>query len=121
MHEHPHARGEAHEVPGLASVFARPSIATVLTASGLAGVTFGALFTFHQPYVLALGITRVSDFLVAYAIAAVFVRAFLGGLADRLGRLRVTEFSLGVYLTFKGFKTTPVADAEDAVRTPIAA
>jgi predicted MFS family arabinose efflux permease len=97
VRERPHARGEAREVPGLASVFARPRIAAVLVASGLAGITFGAMFTFHQPYALSLGIERVSDFLVAYAIAAVFVRAVLGGLADRLGRLRVAQFSLAVY------------------------
>jgi predicted MFS family arabinose efflux permease len=78
-------------------VFARPGLATILIASGLAGVTFGAMFTFHQPYALSLGITRVSDFLVAYAIAAVFVRAVLGGVSDRLGRLRVAEYSLAVY------------------------
>ncbi len=97
VHEHPHGRGPAHKVPGLRSVFARPGLAPVLVACGLAGVTFGAMFTFHQPYALSLGIERVSDFLVAYAIAAVFVRAVLGGLADRLGRLLVTEFSLGAY------------------------
>ena len=96
VREHPRARGEA-KVPGLASVFGRPDIATVLVACALAGVTFGALFTFHQPYALSLGIERVSDFLVAYAIAAVFVRAFLGGLADRLGRLRMSELSLALY------------------------
>jgi MFS family permease len=97
VREHPRTRGAARDVPGLSSVFARPGLATVLAVSGLAGVTFGAMFTFHQPYALSLGIARVSDWLVAYAIAAVFVRAFLGGLADRLGRLRVTEFSLAVY------------------------
>lgn len=97
VREHPHARGEAREIPGLASVFGRPGLATILVASGLAGVTFGAMFTFHQPYALSLGISRVSDFLVAYAIAAVFVRALLGGVADRLGRLLVAQFSLAVY------------------------
>ncbi len=97
VRERPHARGEAREVPGLASVFTRPGIGTLLVASSLAGVTFGAMFTFNQPYALSLGITRVSDFLVAYSIAAVLVRAFLGSVADRLGRLTVAEFSLAVY------------------------
>ena len=97
VRERPHTRGEAREVPGLAVVFARPGLATVLVACGLAGVTFGAMFTFHQPYALSLGIERVSDFLVAYAIAAVFVRAVLGGLADRFGRLHVAELSLALY------------------------
>ena len=51
----------------------------------------------HQPYALSLGISRVSDFLVAYSIAAVIVRGFLGGVADRLGRLTVARCALFVY------------------------
>lgn len=97
VRERPHTRGTTREVPGLGSVFARPGIAPILWASGLAGVTFGALFTFHQPYALSLGIARVSDFLVAYSIAAVIVRGVFGGVADRLGRLLVARAALVVY------------------------
>jgi MFS family permease len=97
VRERPHSRGEAREIPGLRSVFARPGLGPVLIASALAGVTFGAMFTFHQPYALSLGITRVSDFLVAYSIAAVIVRGLLGGVADRLGRRQVARFALAVY------------------------
>jgi predicted MFS family arabinose efflux permease len=97
VRERPHARGATGPVPGLASVFARPSIAPALLACGLAGVTFGAMFTFHQPYALSLGITHVSVFLVAYSFSAVIVRGLLGSVADRLGRLRVARFALFVY------------------------
>jgi predicted MFS family arabinose efflux permease len=97
VRERPHTRGAEREIPGLASVFARRGMAGVLGASALAGVTFGAMFTFHQPYALSLGISRVSDFLVAYSIAAVIVRAVFGGAADRLGRLQVARFALLVY------------------------
>ena len=97
VRERPHSRGALREIPGLSSVFARPGMPVVLGASALAGVTFGAMFTFHQPYALSLGISRVSDFLVAYSIAAVIVRGLFGGVADRLGRMRVARFALVVY------------------------
>lgn len=97
VRERPHTRGSTGDVPGLASVFTRTGIAPVLLASGLAGITFGAMFTFHQPYALSLGITHVSVFLVAYSIAAVLVRGLLGSVADRVGRLAVARFALFVY------------------------
>ncbi len=97
VRERPHTRGETREIPGLRSVFARPGMTPILLVSGLAGVTFGAMFTFHQPYALSLGISRVSDFLVAYSIAAVIVRGLFGGVADRLGRLQVARFALAIY------------------------
>ncbi len=99
VRERPHTRGEAREVPGLRDVLARPGIVSILLASGLAGVTFGAMFTFHQPYALSLGITRVADFLVAYSLAAVIMRSLFGGVADRLGRIEVTRFALAIYGT----------------------
>lgn len=97
VREPSHERGETREIPGLRSVFARPGIGPMLLASGLAGVTFGALFTFHQPYALSLGIARVSDFLVAYSLAAVVMRGVFGGVADRVGRIEVTRFALVLY------------------------
>jgi MFS family permease len=55
------------------------------------------MFTFHQPFALSLGIERVSDFFVAYSIAAGIVRGPFGSLADRAGRMRVTRFALAIY------------------------
>ena len=53
------------------------------------GAAFGAMFTFSQPFALELGITRVRGFFIAYTAAALFSRLGIGGLADRVGRLRV--------------------------------
>lgn len=98
VREHlPTPSGDGREVPGIASALARPGFARVMTVAALAGVTFAAAFTFHQPFALSLGIARVSDFLVAYSIAAMVVRGPLGSLADRAGRVPVTRFSLAVY------------------------
>jgi predicted MFS family arabinose efflux permease len=88
---------EAAPAPGIGATLARPGFPRVLAVSALAGVTFAAAFTFHQPFALSLGIQRVSDFFVAYSITAMLVRGPLGALADRAGRVRVTAFSLGVY------------------------
>jgi predicted MFS family arabinose efflux permease len=91
----PHA--DAEPVPGILHALARPGFARILGIAALAGVAFAAAFTFHQPFALSLGIARVSDFLVAYSIAAVVVRGPFGSLADRAGRLRVTRFALAAY------------------------
>ena len=87
----------APRVPGIGAALSRPGFARVMCVSALAGVAFAALFTFHQPFALSLGIERVSDFFVAYSIAAGIVRGPFGSLADRAGRLRVTRFALGIY------------------------
>jgi predicted MFS family arabinose efflux permease len=91
------SRSDSREVPGIGSALARPGFLRVMAVSSLAGVTFAAAFTFHQPFALSLGIERVSDFLVAYSIAAVVARGPFGALADRAGRVRVTRFALVVY------------------------
>lgn len=83
--------------PALLATARRPGLARVLLASALSGVTFGALFTFHQPWALELGYSSVSPFLVGYSIAAVGVRTGLGDLADRTGRRRVALGSAALY------------------------
>ncbi|HUK65017.1 MAG TPA: MFS transporter, partial [Dongiaceae bacterium] len=82
---------------GLRSALARPGFVRVMAVSSLAGVGFAAGFTFHQPFALSLGIARVSDFFIAYSVAASIVRGPFGSLADRAGRLQVTRLSLVVY------------------------
>jgi predicted MFS family arabinose efflux permease len=91
----PHA--DAPPVPGIGAALARPGFARVMCVSALAGVSFAAMFTFHQPFALSLGIERVSGFFVAYSVAAGVVRGPFGSLADRAGRLRVTRFALAIY------------------------
>lgn len=82
--------------PGWGAVLQRHTL-SVLVAIGLAGVGFGALFAFHQPFALSLGIDRVSDFFVGYTAAAVLVRVGLGHIADRFGRKRVALAALFFY------------------------
>jgi MFS family permease len=95
-HRHP-PLAEDMTVPGLGAVLERPRFARVCAISALAGVTFAAMFTFHQPFALSLGIHRVSDFFVAYSAAAVVVRGPFGGWADRAGRMRVAGIALVTY------------------------
>jgi MFS family permease len=77
----------------------RGSLRHVLFASALMGAAFAAMFTFQQPYVLALGGKNVSPFFVGFTVAAVSVRLFLGSLGDRYGHRRVSRIALVAYGT----------------------
>jgi MFS family permease len=61
------------------------------------GAAMSAMITYHQPFALALGIENVSGFFVAYALAAIIVRAGLGHFIDRAGRRRIAITSLCLY------------------------
>jgi predicted MFS family arabinose efflux permease len=82
----------------LLQVLRLPGMAPIMIASAMTGWMFGTLFTFYQPWALLQGITRVSDYLVAYAGAAVAVRILAGSLADRLGRLLVVRMMALLYI-----------------------
>jgi MFS family permease len=82
---------------GLARVLRRPSLLRLIFVIAMVGAAMGTVVTFHQPFALGLGIETVSGFFVAYAAAAMFVRAVLGHWIDRAGRQRVAIFSLCVY------------------------
>jgi MFS family permease len=69
----------------------------LLLVSAVLGVAFGAVFTFYQPLALARGITRVSDFLVAYTVGALAVRLGFARLIDRVGPRRVAFASFLFY------------------------
>jgi predicted MFS family arabinose efflux permease len=69
----------------------------LLFVSVVLGIACGTMFTFHQPLALARGMSRVSDFLVAYTVGAVAVRVGLGGLIDRVGPRRVAFGSFVLY------------------------
>jgi MFS family permease len=69
----------------------------LLATSVVLGIACGAMLTFHQPLALARGITRVSDFLVAYTAGALFARLGLGRLGDRIGTDRVAIGSFLLY------------------------
>jgi predicted MFS family arabinose efflux permease len=97
VREPPQLRLPHEEVPGLWATLARPGLASLLAVAALAGATYAALFTFNQPFALERHIEPVSTFLVAYAIAAVTVRAGMGGLADGPNRIKVTLGALTLY------------------------
>ncbi len=79
-------------------VVTRTGLRRVLTAAILVGWTFGAVFTFYQPWALQHGMDQVSQFLIAFSLTAMLVRVGLGSLADRLGRLRVAKAALLLYV-----------------------
>lgn len=91
----PHATGAT---ASLLQVLRRPGMTPVILVSALAGWVFGTLFTFYQPWALSLDIRRVSDYLVAYAAAAVSMRVLAGSVADRLGRVPVVRAMLLLYV-----------------------
>ena len=65
--------------------------ALIMTAAGGA---FAALFVYHQPFSLQLGITEVRPFFIGFTIAVLVTRTLLGRLPDRVGRARVVQASL---------------------------
>ena len=84
-------------VPGLWEVASRPGQVRISLVIGLVGAGFSAMFTFHQPFALDLGMSEVRSFFIAYAIAAVTVRVGLGRFVDRAGRRRVAIAALVPY------------------------
>lgn len=62
-----------------------------------AGVGFGLIATFTQPFALSLGADHVSVLFVGYTVTALFVRIVLGNFADRFGRKRAAVLALSVY------------------------
>lgn len=62
-----------------------------------AGAGFGTVFTFHQPYALALGVQTVSGFFVAYAFSALFGRMILLSRIDHLDRRNVSAVAMLLY------------------------
>jgi MFS family permease len=57
------------------------------------------MFTFHQPYVLALGGKSVSPFFVGFTATAVGARLLFGSLGDRLGHRHVSLLAMLAYGT----------------------
>ncbi len=92
-------RPQAHEdTTTMLELVGRPGLKRVLIVTVMVGWTFGSMFTFYQPWALASGFEQVSTFLVAFAGCAMVVRVGVGGLADRLGRMRVAQATLLLYV-----------------------
>jgi MFS family permease len=72
------------------------------------GGAFGAMFVFHQPFALALGMKNVRGFFIAYTFTAIFARVGTGNAVDRIGRPVVAVASLSLYavvvLAMQGLK-----------------
>jgi MFS family permease len=89
------------EVPGLLEVARRPSQLRILAIIGLVGTGWCAVFWFHQPYALELGIERLRGFFITYAAVAITVRVgfghLIGHLMDRWGHRRVSLLALALY------------------------
>lgn len=92
---HPQPR---HETTSMLDLVRRPGLKRVLLVTAMVGWTFSSMFTFHQPWALACGFEQVSIFLVAFAACAMVVRIGVGGIADRLGRMRVAQATLLLYI-----------------------
>ncbi len=90
------SRGDAC-ASSLCSLLARPLTIHYAVVVTMAGMAFGAMFTFHQPFALARGLSDIGGFFVAFASSAFAIRVFFGHLPDRLGRHRVAVASLVVY------------------------
>lgn len=86
------------ETTSMLELVRRPGLERVLIVTVMVGWTFGSMFTFYQPWALASGFEHVSTFLVAFAGCAMVVRVGLGGIADRLGRMRVAQATLLLYV-----------------------
>ena len=97
LHEQ-HQPQARHETTTMRELMRRPGLMRVLIVTTLVGWTFGAMFTFYQPWALANGFEQVSTFLVAFSACAMVVRVGIGGIADRLGRLRVAQVTLLLYI-----------------------
>jgi MFS family permease len=82
---------------GLWQVASRPQLARMWVVIGLIGAAMSSMVTYHQPFAIELGIAKVSGFFVAYAAAALLVRAGLGHFIDRAGRRRVAIASACLY------------------------
>jgi MFS family permease len=84
-------------IPSLFDVMRRPGALGIGAVIGLSGMTFGAMFTLHQPFALSLGIGPLRTFFVFYTLAAVTARLALGPFTDRLSHVRVSVAALALY------------------------
>jgi predicted MFS family arabinose efflux permease len=91
------APGRQEDVAGLWEVARRPRQLRAYVAVALVGAAISAMFAFHQPFALELGMTEVRSFLVAYAVAAIAVRLGMGSLIDRFGHRRTSIAALVPY------------------------
>jgi predicted MFS family arabinose efflux permease len=85
-------------VPGLWAVASRPSQLRVMLVIALVGAAMCAVFVFHQPYAIELGMPRLRSFFFSYAAVAIIVRVGFGHLMDQWGLRRVSILALVLYV-----------------------
>ncbi len=85
-------------VPSLWEVASHPSQLRVMTVIALVGAAMCAVFVFHQPYAIELGMSRLRSFFFSYAAVAITVRVGFGHLMDQWGRRRVSILALVLYV-----------------------
>ena len=85
-----HGAAPGGRVPGLLEVLGRPRARSYLLIISCFGASFGAMFTFSQPFALDVGIAQVRDFFVYFTVAAIAVRLALGSRIDGPARFRVS-------------------------------
>jgi len=95
--DEPPRRGHARGDGGLLVVLRQPLALHYGAVIALAGAAFGAVFTFQQPFALALGRAQVGGFFIAYACAAILVRVGFGRLPERVGLHRAATAALVLY------------------------
>lgn len=81
----------------LSPAFLRP-LWTLLAVTLFAGVMHNALWTAHQPLVLARGGHEMRGYFLGMSAGALTMRVLFGGLPDRLGRGKSSLYSLGLYV-----------------------
>jgi MFS family permease len=79
---------------GLVTLLRRPPYGRLAAIIFIASVALGVMFTFYQPFALALGMHSVGGFFVGYTAGAVGVRIGAGRASDRFGHRRVTIVAL---------------------------
>jgi MFS family permease len=82
---------------GMWTLLVRRRSLTMVAIVAIWGGAFGAMFIFHQPFALSLGMKQVRGFFVAYTVAAIFTRVGTGNFVDRIGRSTVAVASLSLY------------------------
>jgi predicted MFS family arabinose efflux permease len=97
LRDHRPAPEDPNGGAGLFEVATRPRALVVLAVIALVGSAMSGVFNFGQAYAIELGIEKVSSFFVAYAVAAVTVRAGFGHLIDQKGHRRASIVALALY------------------------
>ena len=77
--------------------FARP-LGVLMVVALFAGVMHNALWTSHQPLVLARGGHEMRGYFLGMSFGALGMRVLFAGLPDRLGRARSTLYALTLYV-----------------------